>query len=884
MAAKYTQITDARILEWADAHRERTGKWPTVWSGPVVGAPTQDWSAIDGCLEFGGYGLPGRSSLAKLMAKHRGVGRRYAKPRLTIKEILRWADAYQRRAGDWPTKRSGPVQGVRGESWSGIDTACRKDQRGLTDQASLARLIAKHRGTIHPDTKRIYTINEILRWADAYHARHGDWPVARSGAIDGAPEESWRKVDKALVEGMRGITSRGSLAKLLAERRGKRHPHHLSRLSVTQILKWADAHRARRGDWPSVRSGPVPGVPGETWSRIHGSLLHGRRGLPEGGSLAKLLAEHRGRRNRRGMPKLTLGKILEWADAHRERNGEWPTKTSGAVHGQKHETWHAIDSVMTVAGRGLRTRGTLSQLLAKHRNVSRGWERVRLSVSGILEWADAHFARTGEWPNRNTGSVPEAPDEVWSTLDTTLRVGGRGLPGDSSLSDILRDQRDVARRGRRTKLTETRVLKWADAHHARTGKWPTTASGPIHGAKGEIWSTINQALRLGLRGLRRPSSLRELLVKHRGIDREGRLTIKQILAWADDQHAHTGEWPLPTSGPIRGTENETWQRIDHGLRYGSRGLKGGTSLSRLLMKNRGVRRLSDRPLMTVEQILAWADAHRSRTGEWPIASSGRIPNSDGDTWYSVQGALNKGCRGLPEGMTLAQVLNEHRDVPNPKRAANLSIKLILLWADAHHRRTGEWPQQSSGPIHGVTDPRDWLGVERALVTGCRGLRGGATLAKLLDKHRDVRNKGDLPALTVQQILKWADSHHKHTGRWPRMHTGAIPGVPGETWQKIDSCLHRGARGLRGGTSLAFFLEEHRGVRHHMYPPKLTTKQILGWVDAYYKIWKRWPDAKSGPIEDGPGETWRTVDTALYLGRRGFPAGSSLARFLDRHRR
>jgi hypothetical protein len=29
------------------------------------------------------------------------------------------------------------------------------------------------------------------------------------------------------------------------------------------------------------------------------------------------------------------------------------------------------------------------------------------------------------------------------------------------------------------------ILAWADAHHARTGKWPTRNSGPIREAQGD---------------------------------------------------------------------------------------------------------------------------------------------------------------------------------------------------------------------------------------------------------------------------------------------------------------------------------------------------------------------------------------------------------------
>jgi hypothetical protein len=34
-------------------------------------------------------------------------------------------------------------------------------------------------------------------------------------------------------------------------------------------------------------------------------------------------------------------------------------------------------------------------------------------------------------------------------------------------------------------LTDELILAWAGAHKARTGRWPTAASGPVAGAPGE---------------------------------------------------------------------------------------------------------------------------------------------------------------------------------------------------------------------------------------------------------------------------------------------------------------------------------------------------------------------------------------------------------------
>jgi hypothetical protein len=74
----------------------------------------------------------------------------------------------------------------------------------------------------------------------------------------------------------------------------------------------------------------------------------------------------------------------------------------------------------------------------------------------------------------------------------------------------------------KAKLTVTEILAWADAHRRRTGAWPGTASGPVPQSPGETWRRIDNALRLGLRGLAGGDSLSRLLRRERGVGWRGR--------------------------------------------------------------------------------------------------------------------------------------------------------------------------------------------------------------------------------------------------------------------------------------------------------------------------------------------------------------------------
>jgi hypothetical protein len=106
------------------------------------------------------------------------------------------------------------------------------------------------------------------------------------------------------------------------------------------------------------------------------------------------------------------------------------------------------------------------------------------------------------------------------------------------------------------------------------------------------------------------------------------------------------------------------------------------------------------PPLTAGQILAWADWHMARTGDWPRRGCGPIPGSTGDSWSTVNMALIQAGRGLPGGDPLAQFLARHRGVPHYSDRPRLTTKQIHYWADDHRRHTGRWPTMNSGPVAG----------------------------------------------------------------------------------------------------------------------------------------------------------------------------------------
>ena len=498
------------ILSWADAHFERTGKWPIYRSGPIIDSSGESWQKINAALYHGYRGLLPHSSLATLLEDRRGVVNPLNQPRFTIDEVLGWADAYFDRIGEWPTAKSGAIPERNGENWLKVECALKHGYRGLSPGLSLSLLLLEHRGVVNRINQPKFTEDQILSWADAYFIKHGEWPRSTSGEIPEALGQNWHKVERALNDGLRGLQPGSTLALLLQERRGAFNRRNQPQFTIDQILNWADAHFERTGKWPTYRSGPIPDSPGENWTKVNAALYNGYRGLQSHSSLANLLHERRGVVNRLNQPDLTISQILEWADLHKKRHGRYPVQSDGVVEDARDERWSRVDGALQSGIRGLKGGSSLATLLQEHRGNRHQANLPRFQEDQILAWADAHFARTGRWPAITSGPVRDAPDETWAKINDALRKGFRGLLGGSSLARFLAAHRGKRDRSDRPRFSLQQITAWVQLHTLRHGKPPTIKSGVVDDAPEEHWEGIHRALVHGYRGLPGGSSLAKL--------------------------------------------------------------------------------------------------------------------------------------------------------------------------------------------------------------------------------------------------------------------------------------------------------------------------------------------------------------------------------------
>lgn len=193
----------------------------------------------------------------------------------------------------------------------------------------------------------------------------------------------------------------------------------------------------------------------------------------------------------------------------------------------------------------------------------------------------------------------------------------------------------------------------------------------------------------------------------------------------------------------------------------------------------------------------------------------------------------------------------------------------------HRERTGTWPRAESGQLLDVPD-ETWGAINASLRQGYRGLPGGSSLPKFLEKHFGVPNG---PDITEEWICERVTIHRERTGKWPTKKSGHLLDAPEENWSALDAALSKGFRGLPGGSSLSKFLKEQFGASHRS---NVTEESICERAKNHRKQTGKWPTTESGRILDAPDETWNSIQVALRQGHRGLPGGSSLSKLLNKY--
>jgi hypothetical protein len=292
------QLTEQRVHSLALMHYEKIGSYPTESSDWILEGK-DSWPAISFALNYGFRGLPGGSSLAKLLQAHNLKANLGEREYPSKDEIVDVAKIYQTQDKDnkLPTRESGlfPNPNYLDLTWGGINSALVKGLIEDTKAKTLTDLWVQEFGSRNVNNLENLTEEQILRWCDKYQEDHPNkkFPSNQSVPIVTMGTETFMSIDTAIRENRRGLTGLVSLAHLLFKKRGKRTNKNLPKIKIKQIKDWMIAWHNHYQKWPTATDGEIPNSSGEKWSNINATLHRGGRGCPKT-SLAELKAELEG--------------------------------------------------------------------------------------------------------------------------------------------------------------------------------------------------------------------------------------------------------------------------------------------------------------------------------------------------------------------------------------------------------------------------------------------------------------------------------------------------------------------------------------------------------------------------------------------------------------
>jgi len=265
----------------------------------------------------------------------------------------------------------------------------------------------------------------------------------------------------------------------------------------------------------------------------------------------------------------------------------------------------------------------------------------------------------------------------------------------------------------------------------------------------------------------------ETIKQHRKITRKPLLSEEQIKTWIREYHEQTGKWPTLMSNSLPGM-NTSWPAIGTCLRKGARGLRGGRSLSKLVLEVSGLKSIRGRNFTEIEVVNA-ALEFKARTGFLPDRSTRKSFLGRHDvSWKTMVIQLSHERFG-PKLTTLPALIKKHK--PELFVLSSPLEEQFIELANEFFQKRGVYP---SSDYHetvmgmGITWESVASLVSENYPTGWYGfLEDHCIDRSLLNKRND-------------SLLEMADAHKLKYGRYPNSHAKSDE----VNWKRIDMELRR----------------------------------------------------------------------------------------------
>ncbi len=443
---------------------------------------------------------------------------------LNEKTILEWIDKFYAKHNKWPTQNSGKIDDVENETWMGVSQSLLNGYRGIKNKISFANFLKKHRGVKNLANLDDISIENIVFWAKDHYSKTGKYPRNNSGVILINTNESWAGIDDALREGRRGLP-KTSLVKLLEQEGLDFAKSKIGRkdLSDEIVKRYISDYFNKNSKYPLATSNEIiPNSNNTKWSDIAQALSKGLRGLKPGRTFAIFLKDNFGYINpddNYNREIITEDMILSKADEYFEQKGKWPKTDSGNIAGFD-ITWRTINERLKSGNLGLRASGGLASLLFEKRSVNfagKHKSKKNFTDEYVLQLCDAFYEKNNRYPNsKDRDKLVDGEKFNWRVIVSAYSKGRRGLKKGMSIAKLLKKNRNVINKysNQKPKLSIKEIKFWIKEYIKDNDKPPVASEKKnVKGQIDENWHNLDNALRIGLRGLPRGNSLAKLVKK-----------------------------------------------------------------------------------------------------------------------------------------------------------------------------------------------------------------------------------------------------------------------------------------------------------------------------------------------------------------------------------
>lgn len=216
-----------------------------------------------------------------------------------------------------------------------------------------------------------------------------------------------------------------------------------------RIREAVQAYRDVHGKNPVYTGGDATSYFGypETWAAIGQCLDLGLRGMPGGSSLHKFLVEQGFAKPIPTKPRLSNSVIRRSVLKYtRANSGKMPTIRSGDAtpYFGYPDTWKSVHQALAHGYRGMPGGSSLSKFLSNHGfkpHKPRPKNKPPLTMDAITIAIQRYRKMHRGNPSDASGDATPYFDhpETWTAIGQCLRIGFRGLPGGSSLSNLCKE-------------------------------------------------------------------------------------------------------------------------------------------------------------------------------------------------------------------------------------------------------------------------------------------------------------------------------------------------------------------------------------------------------------------------------------------------------------